>query len=98
MDQKDIENACYSILEKSRIELLSKSQEQLEEYWYFDFHKKASTEWYTYEFFKALDLYSSFCREWEEERNGCVCLVERIREKYILPKIRIYLEHIKVMK
>ena len=83
------------ILTQSHKELMAKTQEQLEDYWHFDFNKGSEDlDWYCYKFFKSLELYKSFCRRWEEEKNGFVCVVERVREKYLLPKIRIFLKRL----
>jgi len=97
MKNEDFKKVIGNILVNSHNELMSKSEEQLEEYWFFNFDKGLDNlDWYCYEFFKTLELYVSFCREWEEEKNGSICVVERVREKYIFPKIKLFLEKLKL--
>lgn len=33
-------------------------------------------------------MYARSCQRWEEIHNGYVCVVERVRDKYIIPKIK----------
>ena len=92
LSEEEIGNVAKGILKQTKEELMSKSKEQLEEYWFFDFNEGLDDiEWFSYKFYKALDLYGSFCREWEEEKNGSVCVVERARKNYLMPKIKKYL-------
>lgn len=76
-------------------ELYQKSEDQLEEYWFFKWDETKSTEWNTYKFFDLLEIYKGQCRRWEEKHNGIVCVVERVRDKYLMPKIKEFLDLIK---
>jgi len=70
-------------------ELFSKKETELEsEYWHFKFDKSSSLNSNLYQFTQMLDLYRSFCRRWEEKHGGVCCVVERVRDKYLMPKIR----------
>lgn len=69
-------------------ELFGKSREQLEEYWFFRWDDSASLVMNLYHFHDLLGLYSRQCRRWEEHHHGSVCVVERVRDTYMLPKIR----------
>lgn len=40
-------------------------------------------------------LYAHFCEKWEEQKNGRCCVVERVRDKYLMPKIKEFLKAIK---
>jgi hypothetical protein len=70
------------------VELYAKSQAQLEEDWFFVWDDSAALEWNIYKFHDLLKLYGSQCRRWEERHNGPCCVVERVRDQYLMPKIR----------
>ena len=92
--KQDIDNVLTTILSNATSELLSKSQSELEHYWYFQYDKTKSKEWNLYQFTKDLDLYKSQCRRWEEHYNGISCVVERVRDRYLMPKIQNFLKEI----
>jgi len=78
-------------------ELFAKSESELEEYWHFKWDETRSIEGNIYEFYDMLELYSSFCRQWEEhQHNGYICVVERVRDKYQMPKIRALIANLKM--
>ena len=64
---------------------------ELERYWYFKYDKARSPAVNLYEFNQLLDLYRNKCRRWEELHNGSSCVVERVRDQYLMPKIREFL-------
>ena len=76
-------------------ELFAKTEAELEEYWFFKFDHKIALEHNLYKFHDLLDLYGDFCRRWEEHHNGSCCVVERVRDKYLMPKIRQMVKDIK---
>jgi hypothetical protein len=82
-----LKSVCDSIISNSNKELFAKSKEQLEEYWHFKWDDTLGLIYNTYKFFNMLGLYKSFVRRWEEHHNGCCCVVERVRDKYLIPKI-----------
>jgi len=90
--QQNIEDVVGSILSNARDELISKTESELEDYWYFRYDKTASKAWNLYKFTQALDLYCRQCRTWEEYHYGYSCVVERVRDKYLMPKIQKFLE------
>lgn len=47
-----------------------------------------------YQWFKALELYSSLARSWEEQERGSTCVVERVRDEYLLEKCQELLDNI----
>lgn len=73
-------------------ELYAKSDTELEEYWHFKYDKTRSVASNLYEFHGLLELYRSFCRRWEEHHNGPVCVVERVRDKYLMQKIKDFVK------
>lgn len=64
----------------------------LERYWFFKYDPDASLAWNAYQFHSMLDLYKGKCRRWEEMHNGNQSVVERVRDRYLMPKIREWLE------
>ena len=92
--EKDIGNVITSMMKSFDDELFQKTEAELEENWFFKWDDKASLEWNTYQFHDLLKLYSSFCRRWEEKHNGSCCVVERVRDKYLMPKIRQFVKQI----
>jgi hypothetical protein len=75
------------IMARANDELANMPESQLEQFWYFEWNPGKSPARNTYEFTKMLDLYRSQCRRWEEMHNGRACVVERVRDKYLMPKI-----------
>lgn len=86
--QKEIGDVINGILAGAEKELQEMSESQLERYWFFKWDDSKSKEWNTYQFHDLLKLYGSQCRRWEEKHNGSCCVVERVRDKYLMPKIR----------
>jgi len=82
-----------SILTRSQDELRSMPQEDLEKFWFFRYDTACTLEWNLYQFTEMLRLYSRRCRQWEEMHNGHVCVVERVRDTYLMPKIREFADH-----
>jgi hypothetical protein len=70
-------------------------QHELEQYWHFKWDATKPLEINIYHFHDMLKLYGSFCRRWEEEHNGSCCVVERVRDTYLMPKIREFAELIR---
>jgi len=89
---KDVKEIITSLSKSFDDELFSKSQDEIEEYWHFEFDNMNTAVNNLYNFHKMLSLYSSFCRRWEEHHNGNCCVVERVRDKYLAPKIKIFVE------
>jgi len=87
--QDAIESVITGLFDFAENELQRLSQSQLDaEYWHFRWDETASLEANIYDFHDMLQLYGSFCRRWEEKHNGSVCVVERVRDTYLMPKIR----------
>lgn len=87
-----MDNVMNLIIESQNKELFSKTQEQLEDYWFYNFDNDNTSEIKQYNFYDALKHYEHHCVLWEEHHKGSICIVERVRDKYILPKIRLFLE------
>jgi len=89
--QKDIANVVDGLLRAGEQELRDASESDLEQYWFFSWDISRSAEWNLYKFNDMLDLYRRQCRKWEEMHHGNCCVVERVRDKYLMPKIRAFL-------
>ena len=87
-DTKILGEVIKNISDNFDKELFSKTEEQLEEYWFFKWEANNTTEQNLYKFHDMLCLYQDFCRRWEERHNGSCCVVERVRDKYLMPKIK----------
>ncbi len=92
--EENIKNVITSIHDAFEQELFSKTEAELEDYWFFKYDKKASIANNIYNFYDMLGLYHRYCRRWEEKKNGSCCVVERVRDKYLMPKIREFTEQI----
>lgn len=89
--QSAISDVLTGMMESGNRELRESSQSDLERYWFFTFDPTRSLEWNLYQFHDLLKLYGSQCRRWEEMHNGCCCVVERVRDKYLMPKIKEFI-------
>lgn len=85
---KDIKTIITSLSSKIDDELFLKDKDGLEEYWHFQFSDKKKATDNMYEFYHMLKLYEHFCRRWEDHHNGSCCVVERVRDQYLMPKIK----------
>ena len=78
-------------------ELFTLKKENLEaEYWHWKWDVTRSIEYNVYNFTDLLELYRSFCVQWEVHHNGSVCVVERVRDQYLLPKIKVFINDMKL--
>jgi hypothetical protein len=93
--EEDIKTVVTSLADSFMSELYGKKREELEQYYFFKWDPKRSIESNTYEFFDLLELYSSQCRRWEEHHNGSICVVERVRDTYTMPKIKEFIKQLK---
>lgn len=84
---QDVAAVLNALAERGTAELEAMQSDDLERYWQFAWEDSASLEWNLYTFHRALGLYGRFCRRWEEMHNSSCCVVERVRDTYLLPKI-----------
>lgn len=90
--KKEMEAVFNGILVDERNELRNiEDPAELERFWFFKYEPKNSMEWNTYQFYSMLNLYQNKCRRWEEMHNGYCCVVERVRDTYLMPKIKEWL-------
>ena len=91
LTQKQLGDALVSLAAKFDEELFAKKETELDAaYWHFKWDASKSLEANLYNFTRMLDLYRLFCRRWEEHHGGHCCVVERVRDKYLMPKIKAF--------
>ena len=88
ISEEDIGNALTGLLRRVEAEYQTMSEADLEQRWYFRYEPEKSLTWNIYSFHGCLTLYGGSCRRWEEMHNGSCCVVERVRDKYLMPKIK----------
>jgi hypothetical protein len=89
--RKGIETVLTSIVSRFDQEIIALTEEELRARWYFTYDPSSSKEWNAYQFFQMLEMYRKTCRQWEDHHHGYMCIVERVRDKYLMPKIREFL-------
>lgn len=85
---KEIGDVLTGIVRRADDELLALTETELPSRWYFTYDPGLSISWNLYQFSSSLEAYKRSCRRWEEHHNGGCCVVERVRDKYLMPKIR----------
>jgi len=90
--ESNLNNIFTGILKNENDELSCMTKPELENFWFFKYNSKLSIECNMYEFNKMLDLYKRKCRRWEEIHNGNSCVVERVRDEYLIPKINDFIK------
>ena len=86
--EDDIGKAITGLMRSIDADYQEMTEADLADRWFFKFDPDASLERNMYLFHDRLTLYAGSCRRWEEMHNGSMCVVERVRDKYIMPKIR----------
>lgn len=72
-------------------ELLALSPGDILSEWHWRWDERQSAEWNTYQFADILALHRRRWRRWEEHHHGSCCVVERVRDKYIMPRVSEFL-------
>lgn len=94
MTEENIGDQIKSIAAQFDAELIALKELELAERWYWRWEEGASIEWNTYKFSDSLERYKRQCRRWEEEHNGGCCVVERVRDKYLMSRVREFLNQL----
>lgn len=87
----ELANTLAGMAARAQDELLAKSPDELADEWFWVWDPSRSVEWNTYEFTKVLELHKKRWRRWEEHHHGVCCVVERVRDTYVMPRIREFL-------
>jgi hypothetical protein len=90
----DIRGVLDGIVAAGHAELRQMVAADLEAHWHFRWDETVPVPVNLYRFHRMLDLYGNFCRRWEEMHNGSACVVERVRDRYLMPKIRAFCENL----
>lgn len=90
--EKEIRDVMTGIVTSHRNEVINTQQDQLDKFWYVKYDPTMSKAWNLYQFSQQLESFKRDCRTWEEHHNGHSCVVERVRDTYLMPKIKQFLE------
>jgi hypothetical protein len=93
--EDDIGAAITGIIHAVEAKYHTMTEDELRAKWYFKWDPEASLAWNHYQFYDHLALYAGSCRRWEHIHNGYTCIVERVRDKYLMPKIREFVEQVR---
>ncbi|WP_231365803.1 MULTISPECIES: hypothetical protein [unclassified Thioalkalivibrio] len=91
MDESDIKAVMEDLADSFDKDLLALSAEEIAAEWYWSWDAGQSVEWNTYQFSDILELHKRRWRRWEEHHNGSVMVVERVRDRYVMPRVREFL-------
>ncbi|WP_306147271.1 MULTISPECIES: hypothetical protein [unclassified Roseibium] len=98
ISEEDIGKAITGIMRSIDAEYEQMTEADLASRWHFKFDPERSMEANMYLFYDYLALYAGSCRRWEERHNGNCCVVERVRDKYVMPKIREFAEQVRALQ
>lgn len=90
--QEQIGEVLTSLVASSDKALLELSEVELYGQWLWQWDDNCSIEWNTYKFSDMLEIHKRRCRRWEEQHNGNCCVVERVRDKYLMPRVREFVD------
>ena len=88
---KAIGETITGIVRRFDEELYALTEAELAEQWYFRWNETGSPAWNLYQFSDMLEMYKRRCRRWEEHHNGSECVVERVRDKYLMSRITAFM-------
>ena len=95
VDEKVIGAMLTAIVDAFDEELFATPEADLHNRWHFRWDNDASVRYNLYEFSDQLESLKGDCERWEERHNGSCCVVERVRDKYLMPKISQFLADLK---
>lgn len=89
--KEQIGDVLAAIATRAEAEIMALDASGIAAKWYWRWDDGKSIEWNTYKFSDALESHKRRCRRWEEFHNGTCCVVERVRDKYVMPRVREFL-------
>lgn len=89
--QEQVGDVMTALVATADAELMALEEAELAAQWYWRWEEGRSIEWNTYHFSDMLEMHKRRCRRWEERNNGSCCVVERVRDKYVMPRVREFL-------
>jgi hypothetical protein len=94
--QYKIAEVCNGVLSRRWVEIKRMSKDDLEKQWYFFYNKLRTKDQNVYDFHRALADYTRTCRDWETHHHGMECVIERVRDQYLMPRIKAFLAELGV--
>lgn len=91
LTKDQIGKAITSLAASFDADLLALSADEIADEWYWRWEEGRSVEWNVYTFTDTLALHRRRWRRWEEHHHGSCCVVEHVRDKYVMPRIREFL-------
>lgn len=88
-------DAVIETIKRERTALLSLEEADLAAQWNWRWEETRSLEWNVYSFSDHLEKHKRRCRQWEEHHHGGCCVVERVRDKYVFPRVREFLAEVR---
>jgi len=92
--EETLKEVMTAMITTSDAKLFACTEAELPKLFYFNYDSKASQEWNLYQFSSALEPYKQKCRRWEEHYHGSCCVVKRVRDKYVIPQVKIFLKNL----
>jgi hypothetical protein len=89
--KEELGKCIESMVSRFDAELFALSAEEIAAEWFWRWETNRSKEWNTYQFSDILELHKRRWRRWEEHHNGSSCVVERVRDKYVMPRVSEFL-------
>ena len=89
--QEVIEKFLTGYIARADAELFAKNKNEVKQKWNWEWDEKRGVEWNIYLFCDRLEPYKRTCRRWEEHHNGSCCVVERVRDEYVMPRVREFI-------
>lgn len=97
VNEESVKNVMESIMASSYASLFACTKEELKEkYWHFVWDDAKDLDHNLYAFTCLLEMYSRWCRRWSEHHRGSCCVVEYVRDEFIMPRIQDFSERVNV--
>lgn len=90
--EEDIKEVLTNLSRSWKDDIINTKKEDLDRFWYYRYDDTLSKEWNLYQFSSSLESFKRTCRTWEEHHNGHMCVVERVRDQYLMPKIKQFMK------
>ena len=90
-EEEDIAQLLNHIVTSDDRELMSMGEDEIAEEWFWKWDENRDAQWNAYQFNCTLDMHKRRWRRWEEMHNGSCCVVERVRDKYVMPRVKEFL-------
>lgn len=85
---EELRGALMDMARALDADLLAMSADEIAADWFWKWDHLRGIEWNLYQFASVLEVHKRRWRRWEEHHHGPSCVVERVRDKYVMPKVR----------